>query len=217
MEAYDDVTLQKSVNQADLVVPDGMPLVWILRLMGHSIKRRVYGPTLMLNVLGAASAKGIPVGFYGGTPDVSVRLTEKLQQRFAELKIVYRFSPPLRDLTPREDQDVLCNILASKARILFVGLGCPKQELWMARQAGLIQAVMLGVGAAFDFHAGKVRQAPEWMQNKGLEWLFRLFVEPGRLWKRYLKHNPRFAALGIMELIRKRYRAPCNCKETAKY
>lgn len=217
MAAHDDATIQQSVNQADLVVPDGMPLVWMLRLMGHSLEERVYGPTLMLKVLEAASAYGIPVGFYGGEPDVLARLSENLLHRYPDLQIVYRFSPPFRDLTPQEDQAICRDIEESQARILFVGLGCPRQELWMAAHVERIQAVKLGVGAAFDFHAGKVRQAPAWMQNKGLEWLFRLFVEPGRLWKRYLKQNPRFAALGIMELIRKRYRAPCNCKETAKY
>ena len=204
MEAYENETLQQIVNQADLVVPDGMPLVWMLRRLGYSPLERVYGPNLMMKVLEAASKLDIPVGFYGGEPVVSARLAENLQQKFADLQIVYRYSPPFKSLTHREDEIVHRNIIDSQARILFIGLGCPKQELWMARHTGRIQAVMLGVGAAFDFHAGKVKQAPEWLQNKGLEWLFRLFTEPGRLWKRYLKHNPRFAALGMRELVRRR-------------
>ena len=204
MEANDDVALRKVVNQADLVVPDGMPLVWMLRRMGHPLEDRVYGPTLTLRVLDAADRQGIPVGFYGGTPDVLVRLVENIQNRYHDLQVVYRFSPPFRGLTPEEDKAIVQDIEASQTRILFVGLGCPKQEHWMAEHLDRVQAVMLGVGAAFDFHAGKIRQAPNWLQNKGLEWLFRLFAEPGRLWKRYLKHNPRFAVLGMMELARKR-------------
>jgi len=204
MEAYDDATFQNIVNQADLVVPDGMPVVWILRRIGYSLEDRVYGPTLMLKVLKTAARHGIPVGFYGGAPDVSARLAENIQNRYHDLQVVYQCSPPFRDLTPEEDKAIVQDIEASQTRILFVGLGCPKQELWMAAHVDRMQVVMLGVGAAFDFHAGKIRQAPNWLQNKGLEWLFRLFTEPGRLWKRYLKHNPRFAILGMMELARKR-------------
>lgn len=204
MKAFDDATFQNIVNQADLVVPDGMPVVWILRRIGYSLEDRVYGPTLMLKVLKTAARHGIPVGFYGGAPDVSARLAENIQNRYHDLQVVYQCSPPFRDLTPEEDKAIVQDIEASQTRILFVGLGCPKQELWMAAHVDRMQVVMLGVGAAFDFHAGKIRQAPNWLQNKGLEWLFRLFTEPGRLWKRYLKHNPRFAILGMMELARKR-------------
>ncbi len=204
MEAYDEATLRTVVNKADLVTPDGMPLVWMLSRLGHPLEDRVYGPTLMLKVLAAADRQGIPVGFYGGAPDVSVRLVNNIKNRYPDLEVVYRFSPPFRELTSREDRDITQDLKASKTRILFVGLGCPKQERWMAAHKDKIQAVMIGVGAAFDFHAGKVRQAPNWLQNKGLEWLFRLFVEPCRLWKRYLKHNPRFAVLGFIELARKR-------------
>jgi len=203
MEAYEDATLRKNVNQADLVVPDGMPLVWMLRRLGHSLEDRVYGPTLVLRVLEAASRQCIPMGFYGGAPDVLAQLLKNVQNRYKNIQIAYRYSPPFRELTPEEDKAIVQNIEASQTRILFVGLGCPKQEIWMAAHVDRIQAVMLGVGAAFDFHAGKVKQAPKWLQNKGLEWLFRLSTEPGRLWKRYLKHNPRFALLGMMELVRK--------------
>jgi N-acetylglucosaminyldiphosphoundecaprenol N-acetyl-beta-D-mannosaminyltransferase len=206
MEAYQDATLRKVVNKADLVTPDGMPLVWMLRRLGHPLEDRVYGPTLTLRVLEAATSQCIPVGFYGGAPDVLAQLVKNVQNRYKNIQIAYRFSPPFCELTPEEDKAIVHDIEASQTRILFVGLGCPKQEQWMAAHVDRMQAVMLGVGAAFDFHAGKVRQAPNWLQNKGLEWLFRLFTEPGRLWKRYLKHNPRFAVLGMMELARKRRR-----------
>jgi len=204
MEAYDDGALRKVVNQADLVTPDGMPLVWMLRWLGHPIEDRVYGPTLMLRVLEAAARRGILVGFYGGAPKVLDSLVKNLQSRFQGLDVVFSFSPPFRGPTLEEDLASIQDINHSGARILFVGLGCPKQELWMAAHRDRVKAVMLGVGAAFDFHAGKVRQAPRWLQNSGLEWLFRLLTEPGRLWRRYLKHNPRFAILGIMELARKK-------------
>lgn len=192
------------INQADLVTPDGMPLVWMVRWWGHPIKDRVYGPTLMLGVLEAAARKGIPVGFYGGAPKVLDSLVKNLQSRFQDLDVVFSCSPPFRSPTLEEDLASVQDINDSGARILFVGLGCPKQERWMAAHRNKVQAVMIGVGAAFDFHAGKVRQAPQWLQKSGLEWLFRLLVEPGRLWQRYLKHNPRFIALAIVDLVRKR-------------
>jgi N-acetylglucosaminyldiphosphoundecaprenol N-acetyl-beta-D-mannosaminyltransferase len=203
MEAYEDATLRKIVNQADLVVPDGMPLVWMLRRFGHSLEDRVYGPTLVLRVLEAASRHCIPMGFYGGAPDVLAQLVKNIQNRYKNIQTAYRFSPPFRELTPEEDKAIVQNIEASQTRILFVGLGCPKQEKWMAAHVDRIQAVMVGVGAAFDFHAGKIRQAPKLLQDYGMEWMFRLIIEPGRLWKRYLTNNPRFAVLAIKELARK--------------
>jgi N-acetylglucosaminyldiphosphoundecaprenol N-acetyl-beta-D-mannosaminyltransferase len=158
----------------------------------------------MLGVLEAAARKGIPVGFYGGAPKVLDSLVKNLQSRFQDLDVVFSCSPPFRSPTLEEDLASVQDINDSGARILFVGLGCPKQERWMAAHRDKVQAVMIGVGAAFDFHAGKVRQAPQWLQKSGLEWLFRLLVEPGRLWQRYLKHNPRFIALAIVDLVRKR-------------
>ena len=204
METNNDVNLQKIVNQADLVTPDGMPLVWILRRLGHPLDDRVYGPTLMERVLKTAAAIGIPVGFYGGSPNVLKRLVKNLKNKYHGLKVAYQFSPPFRQLRPEEDMAVVKDIQASKTKILFIGLGCPKQEKWMGTHVARLQTVMLGVGAAFDFHAGKFRQAPNLLQNNGLEWLFRLVNEPGRLWKRYLKYNPRFAAMAFMELARRR-------------
>ena len=202
MEAYDAPSFRALVNRADLVTPDGMPLVWMLRLLGMKEQERVYGPTLTLRIAEAAAQNGVPVGFYGGRPEVLHQLIENLQARYPRLQVVYAYSPPFRPLTAKEDALVVEEINASGARILFVGLGCPKQERWMAAHKGKVHAVMLGVGAAFDFHAGRLPQAPPWMQRAGLEWLFRFLVEPRRLWRRYLKHNPRFIILAMMQLFR---------------
>ena len=204
MEAYDDPGFRDVVNNADMVTPDGMPLVWILRRMGYEIDDRVCGPSLILWVVREASRQGVPVGFYGGAPDVLEVLVENMQEKFPNLMIAFQMSPPFRELTLQEDENIINEINMSGIKILFVGLGCPKQEKWMAIHKDRVNSVMLGVGAAFDFHAGKIKQAPVWMQAKGLEWLFRLFMEPTRLWKRYLKHNPRFAVLAIRELIQKK-------------
>lgn len=201
MEAWDDPSFRQVVNSADMVTPDGMPLVWMLRLKGEKKQQRVYGPTLMLRVLEMAANKQIPVGFYGGKPEVLDRLVSQSQRKYPALKVVYAFSPPFRPLSLEEDDEVCQEIQKSGARILFVGLGCPKQEHWMFNHRDQIPGVMLGVGAAFDFHAGVMRQAPGWMQKAGLEWLFRLIKEPGRLWKRYLLNNPRFIVLALADLL----------------
>jgi N-acetylglucosaminyldiphosphoundecaprenol N-acetyl-beta-D-mannosaminyltransferase len=201
MEAYDSVEFRKVVNEADLVTPDGMPLVWMMRLKGVRGQQRVYGPTLMLHVLESAVREKIPVGFYGGTPQVLDQLIKRMQSRYDGLNVSFSYSPPFRIMTPEEDAALTEQIERSGTRILFVGLGCPRQEIWMAGHRGKINAVMIGVGAAFDFHAGAKAQAPRWMQRLGLEWLFRLLSEPGRLWKRYLYHNPRFVVLAIADLL----------------
>jgi N-acetylglucosaminyldiphosphoundecaprenol N-acetyl-beta-D-mannosaminyltransferase len=201
MEAQDSEVFMGIVRNSDLVVPDGMPLVWMMRLKGAKNQQRVYGPTLMLYVLESAARENIPVGFYGGAPEVLGTLVERMKGRYEGLDVVYSYSPPFRELSPQEDDDIARSIDRSGARILFVGLGCPKQEVWMAEHRGKVNAVMLGVGAAFDFHAGVKSQAPRWIQNIGLEWLFRLLTEPRRLWKRYLYHNPRFIFLAIADLL----------------
>ncbi len=201
MEAHDSPGFARIVNEADLVTPDGVPLVWMMRLKGQRNQQRVYGPTLMLHVLSMAARENIPVGFYGGAPHVLDTLVERMKERFNGLNIVYSYSPPFRELSPQEKEEVVGNIDRSGVRILFVGLGCPKQEIWMAEHRGKVRAVMLGVGAAFDFHSGVKSQAPSWMQSLGLEWLFRLLTEPRRLWKRYLYHNSRFIFLAIADLL----------------
>ena len=201
MEAWDSPVFRFHINNADLVTPDGMPLVWMMRLKGQRDQQRVYGPTLMLNVLEAAAREKISVGFYGGKCEVLDALVQRIKERFEGLDVAYVYSPPFSAMSPQEDADAVEQINRSGARILFVGLGCPKQEIWMAEHRGRVRAVMLGVGAAFDFHAGVKPQAPAWMQDLGLEWLFRLCTEPRRLWKRYLYHNPRFVLLAAADLL----------------
>ncbi|MBZ5723980.1 MAG: WecB/TagA/CpsF family glycosyltransferase [Acidobacteriia bacterium] len=202
VEAYDSRDFARIMREADLVTSDGMPLVWAMRLLGIPGASRVYGPDLTPLILGAAEREGLPAAFYGGTPDALARLLAVVQGRFPRLKIAYAFSPPFRPLTPQENQQTARDINASGAAIVLVGLSTPKQERWMAAQKGLLHAPMVGVGAAFDFLAGMKPQAPRWMMRIGMEWLFRLVTEPGRLWKRYLKQNPRFIVLFALQLLR---------------
>jgi N-acetylglucosaminyldiphosphoundecaprenol N-acetyl-beta-D-mannosaminyltransferase len=204
MEAYDSPTFRSIMNEADLVTPDGMPLVWALRLLGVKNATRVYGPDLTPLILDAAAREDIPVAFYGAAPATLARLLEVVRTRFPALRIAYSCSPPFRPLTSSEDAQLVREINQSGARILFIGLNTPKQEYWMAAHRGRVQAVMLGIGAAFDFIAGTKPQAPRWMMGVGLEWLFRLATEPRRLWKRYFKHNPRFVLLFTLQLLRLR-------------
>jgi N-acetylglucosaminyldiphosphoundecaprenol N-acetyl-beta-D-mannosaminyltransferase len=201
MEAFDSESLRRMVNEADLVTPDGMPLVWALKRLGVSDASRVYGPELMPHVLERAARENVPIGLYGGTSESLETLAQVLKARFPSVQIACQIAPPFRPLTPEEDEAVTQEIIASGARILFVGIGCPKQEKWMVAHRERIPAVMLGVGAAFDFHTGRVRQAPRWIRGAGLEWAFRLMMEPRRLWKRYAKHNPRFAGLFLLQLL----------------
>ena len=201
IEARDDVSFQETVNAADLVTPDGVPLVWVLRKRGVKDSQRVYGPDLTLAVCEAAAEREIPVGFYGSTPEVLDDLVANLERRFPTLRVVYRYSPPFRSLTPEEETQTVQAIRASGARVLLVGLGCPKQERWMLAHRGTIPAVMLGVGAAFDFHAGRTRQAPRWVMGAGLEWAFRLLVEPRRLLRRYVRVVPKFMVLTAPEFL----------------
>lgn len=205
MEVYDSPEFANVVNNSALVTPDGMPLVWALRALGIKDASRVYGPTLTLHICEAAAREGVPIGLYGGTPESLAAFVEFLQKRFPGIQIVCQISPPFRPITPKEDAAYTQQIVESGAQILFVGIGCPRQEFWMAAHKDRIPAVMLGVGAAFDFHSGRVKQAPSWMQKMGLEWLFRLFMEPKRLWKRYFKHNPRFVLFFLMQWIASKF------------
>jgi len=171
-------------------------------MLGIGDASRVYGPDLTTHVLKAAAAARLPVGFYGGSQAVLAELTRRVSARFPGTRVVFSESPPYRAATPDEDEHTVHSVVESGARILFVGLGTPTQDRWMHAHRGKIPAVMLGVGAAFDFLAGAKPQAPRWMQRRGLEWLFRLATEPRRLWKRYLRHNPRFAILAISQMLR---------------
>lgn len=202
MEAFDDAGFRAELNAADMVNPDGMPLVWALRAMGERDATRVYGPDAMQVLLETAQASAIPVGFYGGSEDTLAKLMMKVRRRYPHLKIVFSMSPPFRLLEEDEDEEITRRISASGAGMLFVGLGCPKQEHWIMAHRGRIPAVMFGVGAAFDFLAGSKRQAPRWMMRNGLEWAFRLASEPRRLAGRYLKHNPRFLALFLLQRMK---------------
>jgi N-acetylglucosaminyldiphosphoundecaprenol N-acetyl-beta-D-mannosaminyltransferase len=201
MEAFDSGEFQRVINGADLVTPDGVPLVWALKSLGVRGASRVYGPDLMPQVVERAARENVPIGLYGGTPESLETFHQVLKVRYPKIRVVCQIAPPFRPLTPEEDEEVTQEIVDSGARILFVGIGCPKQENWMVAHKEDIPAVMLGVGAAFDFLTGRVRQAPGWMQAMGMEWAFRLMMEPRRLWKRYAKHTPRSAGLFLLQLL----------------
>ncbi|WP_448208391.1 WecB/TagA/CpsF family glycosyltransferase [Azospirillum sp. sgz302134] len=193
MESQRDPRILGIHNAAGLVTPDGMPLVWLLRLGGHRHADRVYGPDLMEAVFDAARGRAHRHFLYGASEGTLARLRANLERRHPGCRIVGSHAPPFRPLTPREDAEVISAINASGADIVWVGLSTPKQERWMAEHRAKLDApVLIGVGAAFDFHAGLKRQAPRLVQRSGFEWLFRLVSEPRRLWKRYAVNNPAF-------------------------
>ncbi len=210
MESQADPELRDIHNRAGLVTPDGMPLVWLSRLRGHRHVERVYGPDLMLALCAVSVSKHYRHFFYGGAAGVPERLAMRLQERFPELEVAGTWSPPFGETTPAEERSTIERINALNPDIVWVGLSTPKQERWMARHVGHLGATtLIGVGAAFDFHAGLKRQAPRWMQRSGLEWLFRLGTEPRRLWRRYLMNNPRFVARVLLQTMGVvRYDAP---------
>lgn len=192
MEAFDKREYRRCLDAMDVITPDGMPLVWTLRLMGNRKASRVYGPDCTLIMLQQAANEGIPVGFYGGTEASLQKLITLLKERHPRLRVTFQMAPPFRELSAEEDEEVTRMIRESGARFLFVGLGCPKQEKWIYQHLGRVPAVMFGVGAAFDFLSKTKAQAPRWMMAIGCEWLFRMASEPGRLAGRYMKTNPRF-------------------------
>lgn len=200
MEAHDDPEFAAVVNAADLVVPDGMPLVWMQKRLGAEDASRVRGNDLMINLCRFAEDAGLSVGFYGGRQEILDAVQARAAREFPELNIAYACAPPFRELSREEDAGVVAEINKGAPYILFVGLGCPKQENWMAAHKDKIGAVMIGVGAAFDFYAGNLRESPRWLSNIGLEWLFRLAMEPKRLWRRYLILNPRFMWLAMKQI-----------------
>ena len=197
MLAQEDPAVRQAVLDLTLVVPDGQPLVWALRALGHGDgATRVYGPDLMALYCGHAARSGTPMYLFGGRDEGAlVALAVSLRTRFPGLQIVGAQSPPFRAHSAEEDEHHAQLIDASGAQVVWVGTGQPRQELWMARMRARLAAPMLiGVGAAFDFHAGLVAQAPAWMGRSGLEWTYRLAREPRRLWRRYARYNPRFVA-----------------------
>lgn len=193
MESQRDPELRRIHNASGLTTPDGMPMVWLGRLAGARWMRRVYGPDLMLELAARAAQRGWKSFFYGGKEGTADRLAARLGERFPGFRTVGTYSPPFRALTPQEDAEVVERINAARPDLVWVGLSTPKQERWMSAHVGRIAApVLLGVGAAFDIHAGELAQAPPMLQRLGLEWAYRLYREPRRLWRRYFYNNPRF-------------------------
>ena len=190
------------LKNSALVTPDGMPLVWAMKLLGVKKQTRVYGPDLMLAWCDRAAQLGIPIYLYGGKKTTLARLEHNLKQQFPKLIIAGSHSPPFRPLTAKEEAEDIERIHSSGAKVVFVGLGCPKQEQWMARCKGKLQAVMIGVGAAFSFHSGEISQAPRWIMKLGFEWLYRFMCEPRRLWRRYVINNPLFVILLTLQFLK---------------
>jgi N-acetylglucosaminyldiphosphoundecaprenol N-acetyl-beta-D-mannosaminyltransferase len=202
VRAVDDAELRAIHHAAGMVTPDGVPLVVLARLRGFANVTRVYGPDLMMRVLELSLQTGFSHYFYGTTQETLAALSQRLTAQLPGLKIAGMMAPPFRELNGDERLAVAAAINRSGARVVWVGLGTPKQERWMAGFRPLLEApVLVGVGAAFDFHAGRVRQAPAWMQKIALEWLFRLAMEPRRLWRRYVYNIPRFLYLITLEWL----------------
>jgi N-acetylglucosaminyldiphosphoundecaprenol N-acetyl-beta-D-mannosaminyltransferase len=210
MASREDPELRAALLASSFNVPDGQPLVWAINSLGHSLAGRVYGPELMARACAHASARGQRFYLYGGrNQGALVQLALNLRQRYPGVRIVGGYSPPHRQLTDEEQDAVVDEINRSRADIVWVGIGVPKQEKWMARMRPLLEPpVLVGVGAAFDFHAGLVPQAPNWLQEAGLEWAYRLAHEPRRLWRRYLRYNPRFLTAFARQLAE--HRRPAN-------
>ena len=203
--ASDDPDLRAKVNRFDIITPDGQPVRWALNALHHAgLRDRVRGSELMLRACRRAAREQVPIFLYGSSPEVLLRLAENLRAWCPGLRIAGSHSPPFRPLTAEEEAEVVRLVHASGAGIVFVGLGFPKQDHFAAAMSGRLQPVLVNVGAAFDFHAGKIRTAPHWMQEWGLEWLHRLCHEPRRLWRRYLTTNSRFLAKFAVALIRQR-------------
>jgi N-acetylglucosaminyldiphosphoundecaprenol N-acetyl-beta-D-mannosaminyltransferase len=209
MVCHEDPELRAAVLNSSLTVPDGQPLVWAMNALGGNLSDRVYGPDLMARYCERAATTGTRMYLYGGrNQGALVQLALNLRQRYPGVKIVGGYSPPFRDLSEEEEDAIVDEINRTKADVIWVGVGAPKQEKWMAAmRPRLDAAVLVGVGAAFDFHAGLVPQAPEWMQSAGLEWLYRMAQEPRRLGPRYVRYNPRFLTGFARQYARHRLRA----------
>jgi N-acetylglucosaminyldiphosphoundecaprenol N-acetyl-beta-D-mannosaminyltransferase len=206
MAAAEDPELRDAISASAVNVPDGQPLVWAMNALGHSIDDRVYGPELMARACARSAENGTRFYLYGGrNQGALVQLALNLRQRYPGVRIVGGYSPPHRPLTEGERANVVQEINSSRADVVWVGIGVPKQEKWMAQMRPQLEApVLIGVGAAFDFHAGLVPQAPVWIQESGLEWAYRLVHEPRRLWRRYSRYNPRFVGAFGRQLLRHR-------------
>jgi N-acetylglucosaminyldiphosphoundecaprenol N-acetyl-beta-D-mannosaminyltransferase len=202
MECYDHQPLREIFNHSGLTTPDGMAMVWLMRAKGFRFVERVYGPDLLLAVSQYGIEKGYRHYFYGGAPGVSEKLATVLQQQFPGLQVVGVDSPPFRKLTLEEVEAEQARIQAAHPDIVWVGIGSPRQEIWMSENIDRLNVpVLVGVGAAFDFLSGNKRQAPGWVQRNGLEWFYRLVSEPRRLWRRYLLGYPRFVVLVALQAL----------------
>ncbi len=206
ISARRDAALRAAVDSADLATPDGAPLAWLMRKRGYAEQQRISGPDLMWQVLAEAERFQLPVFMLGSTAATLAQLKAAIQNAYPQLPLAGMLSPPFRTLTAAEDDAIVNTINDSGTRLLLVGLGCPKQEIWMARHRERLHAVMLGVGAAFDYHAGTLKRAPPFWQQHGLEWLYRLAMEPSRLLKRYLVTNTLF----LLSLPSELWRRPRN-------
>lgn len=205
MQGHERADVRAALNGAEWVTADGVPVVWALRLFGARSAGRVYGPDLMLALTEASTRAGYSHYYLGGGPGVAEALAQAMQTRFPDLRVAGMESPPFRALTPEEEQAMVERLNASGAQVVWVGLGSPKQDLWMARyRATLTAPLLIGVGAAFDFFTGRQAQAPRWMQANGLEWLFRFAHEPRRLWRRYVIYNPKFVVAFTLQWMRLR-------------
>lgn len=199
--AQNDSEFSRILKSSDMNTADGVPLVWTLRSKGYPRQDRVAGPDLIDPLCEAAARNNISMFLYGSTPEVLDEFQKTLYKNHPNLEIAGAMSPPFRELSEKEKDEIVSCINNSGARVVWVGLGCPKQERWMWEHRGRIQAVMIGVGAAFDYQVGRISRAPVWMRRAGLEWAFRLMQEPRRLFQRYLKTNTLFIKLTLMEIL----------------
>lgn len=204
MESYDDPGFRQTINSADLIIPDGKPLVWAAKILGAHHVSHIRGTDLMRTLFQTAHIYKIPIGFFGGTQEALNKLCSQIRQEFPNISIQCAIAPPFRSLTPKEDLMFTQRIRESGAELLFVFLGCPKQELWITLHRDHLSCTMLGIGAALDFYIGNKREAPRFMQRAGLEWVIRLLSEPRRLWRRYAWHNPRFIYLFFRQWVTSR-------------
>lgn len=206
MEAFDSSEFAQIVNGADLVLPDGRPLSWAQKLLGYSFASQVRGQDIMTALCEISGKRELRIGLYGGESESTLSVVQnKLKLDYPDIKLVYAYSPPFRPLTCEENVGVIRQINTMDVDVLFVGIGCPKQEHWMAEHKESLNCVMLGVGAAFDFISERKKHAPRWMQKIGFEWFFRLCSEPRRLWKRYFFHNPRFIFYFGLQLFKSKF------------
>lgn len=202
MEAQRDSELLRIFNQAAIVTPDGMPLTWVGRLQGFTQMNRVFGPDFMIEMCRISVERGYKHFLYGGMPGVAEELSKRLQKRFPGLEVVGTHTPPFRSLSPEEEEAVVRQVTQLKPHMLWVGIGAPKQERFMAQYVDRFKVPLLvGVGAAFDFHTGRIRDCPAWVKRAGLQWLHRLAQEPTRLWRRYLVNNPAFLGRIAWQLL----------------